>query len=86
MAKESVVRARIETTLKTNVEDIFSRIGLSTTDAITLFFHQVQLRRGLPFPVELPNETTLQTFAETDRGENLNCYDSVDDVFKKMGL
>ena len=86
MAKDAVVRARIETDLKETVENIFSRLGLSTTDAINLFFRQVELKKGLPFLVEIPNETTLQTFAETDRGENLNYYNSVDELFKKLEL
>ena len=86
MGKDAVVRARIETDLKETVENIFSRLGLSTTEAINLFFRQVELKKGLPFPVEIPNEITLQTFADTDRGDNLNYYDSVDDVFKKLNL
>ena len=86
MAKDSVVRARIETDLKETVESIFLRLGLSTTEAINLFYRQVELRKGLPFPVEIPNEIILQTFAETDQGKNLNYYDSVDDVFSKLGL
>ena len=44
------------------------------------------IKKGLPLPVEIPNEITLQTFADTDRGDNLNYYDSVDDVFTKLKL
>lgn len=42
------------------------------------------VRKGLPFPVEIPNEVTLQTFADTDQGKNLNYYENVDDLFKKL--
>jgi DNA-damage-inducible protein J len=86
MAKDAVVRARIETDLKETVETIFFRLGLSTTDAINLFYRQVELRKGLPFPVEIPNEITLQTFVDTDQGKNLNYYDKVDNLFKKLDL
>ena len=52
--KDEVVRARINPELKRNVEVLLSKLGLTTTQAITLFFQQMELRNGLPFPVELP--------------------------------
>ena len=51
MAKEAMIRARIEPQLKAEVEDIFQELGLSITEAITLFYKQVRLNRGLPFKV-----------------------------------
>jgi len=33
-----------------------------------MFFSQIRLRQGLPFPVEVPNEITQRTFEATDRG------------------
>ena len=58
MAKIEVVWVRINPELKRNVEALLSKLGLTTTEAITLFFQQIELRNGLPFPVELPNGET----------------------------
>ena len=38
MAKTAVVQARINPELKRNVEALLSKLGLTTTEAITLFF------------------------------------------------
>lgn len=54
MAKDTTVRARIEPELKTRAEKVFGKIGLTTSEAITLFFKQVDLNQGLPFPVGIP--------------------------------
>lgn len=51
-----MVRARIDPDLKTETDEIFSELGISTTDAIRMFLSQVKLHRGLPFNVGLPNE------------------------------
>ncbi|MGY6529565.1 MAG: type II toxin-antitoxin system RelB/DinJ family antitoxin [Cyanobacterium sp.] len=48
MTKTVTVRARMEAKLKTKVEDIFQKLGLSTTEAINLFYKQVELQQGLP--------------------------------------
>lgn len=84
MAKTEMIRARITPDLKTEAEAIFKKLGLSTTEAITLFLSQVKLYKGLPFPVRIPNKTTLETFRKTDEGKELNEYKSVDAFVKKM--
>jgi len=86
MPKTEFVRARIEPTLKQNVEEILSELGLTTTQAITLFFKQMELRKGLPFPLELPNRETRETFEKTDRGEDLVYSEDADDMFKKLDI
>ncbi len=86
MPKTTSVRARIEPGLKHNAESVFHSLGLTTTQAITLFFKQVELRKGLPFDVALPNATTLQTFADTDAGKNLEVCADADDMFDKLGI
>jgi DNA-damage-inducible protein J len=58
MAKTATVRARIEPLLKQDVEKLFKEMGLTTTEAINLFYRQVKLRNGLPFSVVIPNKTT----------------------------
>ena len=86
MNKTSTVRARIEPDLKDKAEQVFRRLGLTSTQAITLFYKQVEMRNGLPFDVVIPNETTLRTFGETDAGKNLVVCEDADDMFRKLGI
>ena len=86
MSKSSTVRARIEPDLKNKAEDVFRQLGLTTTQAITLFYKQVELRKGLPFEVAIPNETTRRTLDDTDNGRNLVVCDDVDDLYAKLDI
>jgi DNA-damage-inducible protein J len=86
MNKTSTVRARIKPELKNKAEQVFRDLGLSTTQAITLFYRQVELRNGLPFDVIIPNETTRRTFSDTDAGRNLVVCEDAEDMFKKLGI
>lgn len=84
MGKTSSIRARIEPELKGKAEHIFQQLGL--TQAITLVYKQVELKKGLPFDAVIPNKTTLKTFSDTDAGRDLIiCSDTVD-MFKKLGI
>jgi DNA-damage-inducible protein J len=83
MSKTAMIHARVQSDLKADTEKIFKKLGLSTTEAITVFFSQVRLRNGLPFEVKIPNKTTLETFRKTDAGRELHEYKSMEE-FKEM--
>jgi addiction module RelB/DinJ family antitoxin len=53
MPKNATITLRIEGELKADAEQIFKRLGLSTTEAIKIFLSAVRNRRGIPFPVQL---------------------------------
>ncbi|SEL94289.1 DNA-damage-inducible protein J [Syntrophus gentianae] len=86
MARTAMINARTELELKKEVESIFKTLGLSTTEAINIFFRQVKLRHGLPFPVEIPNDATLKTFRDSDAGKGLVECEDADDMFRKLGV
>ena len=86
MAKTAVISARIEPDLKHDAEQVFRDLGLTVSQAITLFYRQVDLHRGLPFSVRIPNETTRKALEETRTRRNLESFDSVDDLFEDLGL
>ncbi len=86
MTKEATVRAKIDPHLKAEVEHLFQELGITTTEAITLFYRQVKLRKGLPFDVAVPNKITEQVFQDTDAGRNLVKCENADDMFEKLGI
>ena len=86
MSKSAMVRARLEPTLKGNAEAIFHRLGLNSTQAISMFYRQVELRNGLPFDVVVPTSTTSRTFKGTDAGRDLVICENADDMFDKLGI
>jgi DNA-damage-inducible protein J len=81
-----MVRARVEPDLKDRAETVFHRLGLNATQAITMFYRQVELRDGLPFDVVLPTPTTKRTFAASEAGRDLVVCEDADDMFRKLGI
>ncbi len=86
MSKTATVRARIQPKLKEHAETIFHRLGMNATQAITLFYKQVELRDGLPFEVAIPSAITKRTFDSTDEGRDLIVCENADDMFEKLGI
>jgi DNA-damage-inducible protein J len=69
MARTETIRARVEPELKQEAEAVLKSLGLNASEAITLFYRQIALRRGLPFDVKLPNATTRAALREAVEGE-----------------
>lgn len=86
MTKSAMIRARVDPLLKEEAEGILQELGLSTTQAIILFYQQVRLTKGLPFDIRLPDPLTQQTFADTDAGRNVVHCENEQDLFNKLGM
>ncbi|MEO5333189.1 MAG: type II toxin-antitoxin system RelB/DinJ family antitoxin [Magnetococcus sp. YQC-5] len=78
MSKTGMIRARIEPSVKQDAEEILKDLGLSVTEAITLFYRQIVMHRGLPFQVRIPNETTRAAMQDALDGINLAEWTDLD--------
>lgn len=66
--KTANINARVEKHLKAKAEKVLRGVGVRTSDAITMFLHQIVLHRGLPFEVRIPTMETRKAIAELDAG------------------
>ena len=66
MAKTSSLNIRIDPNTKSLADGIFSRFGITLSDAINIFLNKSIMIGGLPFDVTLPqyNEETLAAMQE----------------------
>ena len=81
MTKTAYIAARIEPKLKKSAEGVLAKLGVSTTEAITIFMQQVVLRKGLPFDVRIPNAETRAAFAEIEAGGGERFDGATKDMF-----
>ena len=83
MAKTEMIRARVEPELKNQAEALLRELGLSATEAITLFYKQVTMHRGLPFEVKIPNADTTEALRQAQSGTGLVEYSTLEDLKAK---
>ena len=86
MAKTEIITLQIDSNLKEQAEALFSSLGLTLEEAITLFLEASVLQGGIPFPLEQPryNEQTELALEETRdilSGKIQHSSTSVDDLF-----
>ncbi len=86
MIKTTTIRARIEPSLKTEVEAILCELGMTASEAIHLLYSQIKLRRGIPFAVEIPNALTAKTLRDSRAGKNVKTFATKSDLYADLGL
>jgi DNA-damage-inducible protein J len=87
MGKTGYITARIEPNLKARAARVLANVGVSTTDAITMFLRQVVLRNGLPFDVRAPNAETKPAIEELEnpaKRSKLKRYATTDELFANV--
>ena len=84
MNKSAYVSVRIHPEVKTETDKILRSLGVTPTEAITMFYRQIIMRRGLPFPVEIPNEVSRQAIQDAVNGVGMQTVNSIDDLMKAM--
>jgi addiction module RelB/DinJ family antitoxin len=83
MTKEQA-NFRIDREAKVRAYAVLEQMGLKPTDAVNMLMHHIAMFGELPFQPRIPNPETLQTFKDTDAGENLTRHESVDDIFTEF--
>ena len=84
------VNVRIDGTIKSDAEAIFSELGLTPSTAINLFYKQVIRTHSIPFPLkaEVPNKKTIKALKEAERIEKhpnkYKKYDSVEELMEDL--
>jgi DNA-damage-inducible protein J len=82
--KSATITVRLDPKVKKNAEAVLKALGLTTSQAVNLFFTQVSLNKGIPFDVHLPNEATTRAIEAGLAGRNLQSAAGMDDLIAQL--
>ncbi|MEA3456136.1 MAG: type II toxin-antitoxin system RelB/DinJ family antitoxin, partial [Campylobacterota bacterium] len=68
MALDATVRARVDSHLKQDVEEILSQLGMTTSQAINIFMNSIKRENGIPFELKVPNKETVEAMRDVEEG------------------
>ena len=85
LTENEIIQAHVDLDLKHEAEEIFAELGLSATEAITLFYRQVILHQGLPFGMSVPNAATVKALQQSRDGVGLTEYAGINSLKAELG-
>ena len=59
MPKTSILRARVDSRRKARVEKILADLGMTSTQAINIYFAQIERRKAIPFPLAVADNSDI---------------------------
>jgi DNA-damage-inducible protein J len=80
MNQVATIHARIDEKTKAESESVLRKIGMTPTEAVRLLYRQIALRKEFPLELRVPNRLTAQTLDSSDRGEEIESFDSLDSM------
>ena len=84
MAKKVKISVRIDPEIKNGAERVFKKLGLTASQAITLFYQQVALQQGLTFLTLTPNDLTTKALENARSRSDLKEFDTIEDLLKDL--
>ena len=84
MSKTATLTVRLDPKVKSQAQKVLDKLGITTSQAITMYFRQISMENGLPFRAHVPNEETEQIMEEAFAGKNLHSAKNVDDLFAQL--
>ena len=66
MAKTSALTVRMDPELKQDCTEILEKIGITPSQAITFYFRQIVLNKGIPFELRVPSDEMVLALQEAD--------------------
>jgi DNA-damage-inducible protein J len=84
MNKSATITVRLDPQVKKNAEVVLKALGLTTSQAVNLFFTQVSLNKGIPFDVHIPSGVTAKVIEDGLVGRSLHSAASMDDLIVQL--
>ncbi|NCT11478.1 MAG: type II toxin-antitoxin system RelB/DinJ family antitoxin [Rhodobacterales bacterium] len=84
MPKTATLTVRLDPKVKREAIKVFDKLGITASQAVTLYFSQVSAENGLPFRPHIPNEETERIMEEAFAGTNLHAAKDIDDLFAQL--
>jgi len=84
MSKTVQINAKIDSETKEKAVDILHSLGMTTSQAISLFLKQIIFTKSIPFELKLPNKETIKTFKKTDTDKDLHRVSDLEELKKEL--
>lgn len=84
--RDTYINVRVNEGVKHSAEKVLEKLGLSMSDAVNMLINQINIKKGIPFELKIPNEETLRAFKESENDINCTVYENPKEMYKDLGL
>lgn len=82
MARTSNIYVRVEPEIKEQAENVLEQLGISMSNAISVFLRQIVLQKGIPFEMKLPERKPLDMSVLSEEEFNTEIEKGLADIIE----
>ncbi len=86
MAKTATISIKMDAALKNEAEHILTSLGLTASQAITVFYKQIAFQNGIPFPVKIPGKKLNDVSIMAMEEEELDEFKSPSKLYQELEI
>ncbi len=84
MLKTATVSVRLDPKVKREAQKVLDKLGITTSQAVTMYFNQISAEKGLPFLPHIPNDKTERAIKDALARHNLHTAKDINDLFAQL--
>ncbi len=86
MAKSTVLHVRMEPELKESAERILEKLGLSSSEAVNIFYRQIIIQASIPFEIVSDNKRKNKRSSKKSLSGYLSKYANKNLIDQESGI
>lgn len=79
-AKTATITVRLDPQVKREAQEVLKKLGITTSQAIAMYFSQISAEKALPYHPHIPNAETEAAL----RDQDLRSAKNIDDLFAQL--
>ena len=84
MSKTATVTVRLDPQVKREAQKVLDKLGITTSQAVTMYFNQISAEKGLPLLPHIPNDQTDRAIKDALAKRNLHTAKDIKDLFEQL--
>ena len=86
MPKTTTLTVRLDPQIKHDAQEVLKRLGITITQAITMYFSQISAEKGLPYHPHIPNLETEQAMDDLEHRRGVKTFETVEQVLAHLEI
>ena len=86
MTKTATITVRLDEQVKRDAQKVLKQLGMTTTQAITMYLNQISLEKALPYHPNIPNPETERAMNDLENKHDVKVFETAETALAHLGI
>lgn len=86
MTKTATITVRLDAQVKHDAQEVLKQLGMTTTQAITMYLSQISVEKGLPYHPHIPTAETEMAMDDLENRRDVKVFETAEAALTHLGI